>query len=280
MTNLDAFIQGIIQGATEFLPISSSGHLAIFQHFFGINENNLIFDVALHIGTLLSVIIIYFKNIIKIIKSFFTFIGKLFSKQEMTDDEKILINLFVSLLPLFFLFLPLPGGTNIKDFATNLADAADISIVGLALIATSAMMFFGILFSGRCSDEKEMEKISPADSFCVGFAQFFASVFPGFSRSGSTLSFGLMRGIDRQAAVDFSFLMGIPAIIAAAVLEFKESENLGLQIEKSHMLIGIFTAAVSGFFSIKILKWILKNDKTWIFVIYTLCLGVFLVFWR
>ena len=283
MTIFEAVIQGIIQGLTEFLPISSSGHLTIFQHFLNLKENNLLFDVCLHLGTLLSVIFIYYDTFLKLFASLFTLIPKLFSDKKKNNYEKMIINLFFSLVPLFFLFVPLPEIKNLKTFASQLADSGDISIVGLSLIVTSILLILGVLCSKNFSHKKNANKnneITPRKAFIIGISQLFATIFPGLSRSGSTLSIGLMQGIKRETALDFSFIMGTPAILAASILEIMEVKSKNIDIEFAPILIGILVSAIVGFLSIKLFKWILSNDKTWIFSLYSFIVGVSILIFK
>ena len=279
MTIFDSIIQGIIQGLTEFLPVSSSGHLAIAQYFLGIKENNLIFNVALHLGTLLSVIFVYYKLLFTLFTAFFTLIPKLFSKKSKSKYEIIVLNFIYSLVPLFFLFVPLPKIKNLKTFASFLASTNNISIVGISLIVTSALLTFSSLYSNKISSRKHfsLKKISemkPINSFLIGIAQLVAAIFPGLSRSGSTVSVALLQGIKREDAVDFSFIMGTPTILAAAILEFKEAKEMGISVDWNIIFVGIIVSAIVGFLSIKLFKWFVSKDKTWIFALYSLIVGI------
>ena len=253
---LEAIIQGVVQGLTEFLPISSSGHLVLFQHILGIKgENNLFFDVMLHLGTLIAVLAVYYK---------------------------LVIMLIIGLLPLFLLFIPIPGtDLNIKDIAQLFANEGNILVVGLSLILTSILLTIGLRVSSNTSialgkhTVKGKNEFNPVDSILVGLMQCVAAIFPGLSRSGSTLSVGLMRGINKQTALDYSFVLGIPSILAAALLEFKEAfENNSLNIEVLPVVVGMIVSAVVGFLAIKLFKWLLATDKMNIFVFYTLIMGV------
>ncbi|MCL2311466.1 MAG: undecaprenyl-diphosphate phosphatase [Firmicutes bacterium] len=282
MKLLEVIAQGAIQGITEFLPISSSGHLAIIQHFLKIKENNLFFNVALHLGTLISVMIVYYKLIFKIFISFFTIPKKILKGEQKNSGEKIFLNIIVSLLPLFLLLVPIPGIKNLRNLAAKFANAERIYIVGISLVATSILLCLGILLSKisekrKYFSHKNIDEINFKDSFLVGIAQFLAAVFPGLSRSGSTLSFGLLRNIGRESAIDFSFIIGIPAIVAAAIFEFKTARELNLKFEIFSISIGVITSAIVGLFAIKLFKWLLINDKTWIFIIYTFVVGTFLI---
>lgn len=278
MTFFDSIIQGIVQGLTEFLPVSSSGHLAIAQFFLGMQENNLLFDVSLHVGTLLSVVFVYYKLLIKILFSSFSTIFKLFTKKKRNKNETLSLNVIVSLIPLFFLFVPIPRIGSLKLLATSLAESGNISIVGVSLIITSLLLTIGSLYSYKLSSKKhfslsKMSEISLFNSFIIGISQLAASIFPGLSRSGTTMSTGLLLGMSREDAIDFSFIMGTPTILAASMLEFKESKNLGIEIDWNIVIVGIITSAIVGFLSIKFLKWIVSQDRTWIFSAYSFIVG-------
>jgi undecaprenyl-diphosphatase len=183
--------------------------------------------------------------------------------------------LVVSSLPLFALFLPIPKFGNVKGFAESLTTGSNIKFVGFAMIATGLMLSACVFVSKNAN--KQIGKMTAGDAFCVGVSQFFAAVFPGLSRSGSTLSVGVFRGTERQSALDFSFMMGIPAIVAATVLEFREIYSSKVRIDKMPMIAGILTSMIVGFFSIKILRWVVKSNGTWIFAVYTLVLGAVLI---
>lgn len=290
MNILSAAVQGTVQGLTEFLPISSSGHLLLFQHILGQRQDNLFFNVMLHLGTLISVILVYYKTLLKLIVSFFSllkdiFTGK-FSLNKLDEDKRMVVMLIVGLVPLFLLFVPLPGGVkNVKGLAEVLSDSKNIILVGVCLIITSILLTIGTKKIGyrvnmnRTNNAKDLGKkeYNIADAFYVGMMQFIAAIFPGISRSGSTLSVALMRGINRQKAIDFSFILGVPAIIAASLLEIKEAFESGLassEINLPSILVGILFSSVVGFLSIKLFKWILANDRTNIFIVYTFAVGV------
>ncbi len=278
MKIFDAIIQGIIQGVTEFLPVSSSGHLAISQYFLGTNnENNLLFNICLHLGTLFSVLFVYRKIILKLIIGFF----ELFKKSEKNKYQKLVINLIIALFPLFFLFVPIPKIKNLKSLASSLADSGSLLPIGIFLIFTSILILIGFLYSKYSNKRKKnIFEINAKNSFLIGFGQMLAAVFPGLSRSGSTLSIGLMQNIDKKSAIDFSFILGIPAIIAASVLEFKEALESGIKIEFIPTLIGMLIAAITGFLSIKLFKWLVSSNKLWVFSIYTFVLGLVIIIFK
>ena len=289
MNLFDAIFQGIIQGLTEFLPVSSSGHLAIYQHISGITENNLFFGVMLHIGTLAAVTAVYIKLIIKLFSSLVSIIKKLIKREfrykELTGEENLALMILVGLIPLFVLFLPIPGaGMKIKDLADKFSLDGYFFVVGLSLLATSMLLFFGgkkkppvVLVNGK-KMRRLRKRYGPSDAIIVGFTQCAAAVFPGLSRSGSTLAASQLRGINRNTALDYSFLLGTPAILAAAVIELKDvlfSSESGVQdVNFFYVLIGMIISAAVGFLAIKLFKWLLRTSRMYIFILYTAAVGL------
>ncbi|HEX2986006.1 MAG TPA: undecaprenyl-diphosphate phosphatase [Caproiciproducens sp.] len=294
MSIIQAILQGIIQGATEFLPVSSSGHLSLAQHFMGLRVPSLLFDVMLHLGTLIAVIVVYRKLVWNLICEFFSLLGDLFTGRfkwrRMDPNRRLLVMLIIGLVPLFLLFLPVPGtGMQLKDYADLWATDNDIIIEGGSLIMTSILLTLGILSSkkngvrhvahGKASRNNTggRRQFNLIDAVTVGVVQCVAALFPGLSRSGSTLSAGLMRGINRQTALDYSFVIGIPSILAAVMLELKDALHTPSTIGAAPILAGVITAAVVGFLAIKLLRWMVTTDKLHVFAIYTLVLGVIVV---
>ena len=289
MTIIDAVVQGIVQGLTEFLPVSSSGHLNITQHIMGQTEDNLFFSVMLHIGTLVAVCAFYHKLIWRLIKAFFGTLRDIFTGRfrfkEMDEDRNMLVMLVIGLLPLFLLFLPIPGtGMKVKDLAEMFAEAKYFIIVGIALLTTSLLLTLGALASRRDSARREIgaggkTRMNVVDAVIVGLVQCVAALFPGLSRSGSTLAAGQMRGVNKQKALDYTFVLAIPSILAAAVLELKDAMEVegGVSVEIAPLLIGVAVAAVVGYLSIVLFKWLLKTDKMIVFILYTALVGAAVV---
>ena len=290
MTILEAIIQGVVQGLTEFLPVSSSGHLAITQHVLGIDleGGNLFFNVMLHIGTLIAVIAFYHKLIWRLIKAFFSLIGDIFTGKfkwkTMSDDKRMVIMVVIGLIPLFLLFLPVPGtDMKLKDFIESFNTGKYFIVVGICLLMTSLLLLLGTMASKGYIAAKRYQKnpegrksLTVLDAIVVGVTQCFATL-PGLSRSGSTLAAGQLRGVNKQKALDYTFILGTPAIIAAALLEGKEAlENGTEQLTENivPILIGMLVAAVVGYLSIARFKWLLKTDKMYIFIIYTALIGI------
>ena len=284
MTVIDAIIQGIVQGLTEFLPVSSSGHLNITQHILGVTEDNLFFSVMLHIGTLVAVCAFYYKLIWRLIKAFGLLIADVFRGRfkwkEMDEDRRMLIMLVIGLLPLF---LPIPGtDLKVKDLADVFADAKYFIVVGISLLLTSLLLLLGNMFSHGYFAAKRYQKapegkqsLTVVDAVTVGIVQCCAALLPGLSRSGSTLAAGQMRGVNKQKALDYTFILAIPSIVAAAFLEFKDVTDSpeGIQIDVLPVVIGVLVAAFVGYFSIVLFKWLLKTDKMVVFIAYTAVVG-------
>ena len=293
MNIFEAIVLGAVQGLTEFLPVSSSGHLAIFQHFFGLNDNNLFFNVMLHVGTLTAVCAVYWRLFLRLIKSFFMILKKIFTGKfkwsEMDADENLVMMIIIGLLPLFLLFLPIGGGMKIKDLADKWNSDGYLIITAISLLVTSFLLVIGINANRKTTilykshgklraDGAGRRKLNPVDAVFIGLFQAVAAIFPGISRSGSTLTAGELRKINKQRALDYSFVLGTPAIIAAALLEGKDAlfpaDGSAVAIEFFPTLIGIITSAIVGFLAIRLFKWLLSTNRMYYFVLYTAGAGI------
>lgn len=293
MNIFEAIVLGAVQGLTEFLPVSSSGHLAIFQHFFGLNDNNLFFNVMLHVGTLTAVCAVYWRLFLRLIKSFFMILKKIFTGKfkwsEMDADENLVMMIIIGLLPLFLLFLPIGGGMKIKDLADKWNSDGYLIITAISLLVTSFLLVIGINANRKTTilykshgklraDGAGRRKLNPVDAVFIGLFQAVAAIFPGISRSGSTLTAGELRKINKQRALDYSFVLGTPAIIAAALLEGKDAlfpaDGSTVSIEFLPTLIGIITSAIVGFLAIRLFKWLLSTNRMYYFVLYTAGAGI------
>lgn len=293
MNIFEAIVLGAVQGLTEFLPVSSSGHLAIFQHFFGLNDNNLFFNVMLHVGTLTAVCAVYWRLFLRLIKSLFRILKKIFTRKfkwgEMDADENLVMMLIIGLLPLFLLFLPIGGGMKIKDLADKWNSDGYLIITSISLLVTSFLLVIGINANRKTTilykshgklraDGAGRRKLNPVDAVFIGLFQAVAAIFPGISRSGSTLTAGELRKINKQRALDYSFVLGTPAIIAAALLEGKDAlfpaDGSAVSIEFFPTLIGIITSAIVGFLAIRLFKWLLSTNRMYYFVLYTAGAGI------
>lgn len=272
MDYISSVLMGILQGIAEFLPISSSGHLALFQHFFGVEnyeETQMFFTVLLHLGTLLSVFVYYWKDIWEMIREFFLLLGGLFSRrdgrgQSAPPARRMVLLIIVATLPLF-LILP------IKDKVE--AAMGSVTFVSVALLLTGFILYF----SDRMARGRKTERTATlADAVLVGFAQAVGTL-PGISRSGITISAGLLRGYDRVFAVRFSFLMSLPAVLGANILSLKDVvETGGVDMERMPVyLVGTLVAAVVGYFAIRLVNLLSDKGKFGAFAYY--CWGAGLV---
>lgn len=293
MSIFDAIIQGVVQGLTEFLPVSSSGHLAITQHIMGVTEDNLFFNVMLHIGTLVAVVAFYYKLILRLVKEFFALVKDIFTGKfkwsQMNNDRRMIFMIIIGLLPLFLLFVPIPfTSMNVKDLAEVISGGGEyFIIVGISLVLTSILLILGNVFNNKLKAKEQSEgtlselgagkqSLTVVDAIVVGLTQCLAAVFPGLSRSGSTLAAGQMRGVNRQTALDYTFILAIPSILAAAVLELSDalSSPQGVTISVGAIIAGMIASAVVGYLSIVLFKWLLKTNKMYIFMIYTAVVGL------
>jgi undecaprenyl-diphosphatase len=290
-----SIVMGIVQGLTEFLPVSSSGHLTLVQHIFGVDgESNFFFNVMLHVGTLVAVCAFYYKLFWDLIKSFFTLIKKIFtgkfSWKNRTEEENMIFMLIISLLPLFILFAPVPGlDCNFKDLSEIFSGNSYLIVVALCLIVTSVLLWIGIAcnkhtcskavskHSSKNGEQGGRKNYNVLDAIVVGVTQVVATL-PGISRSGSTLAVAEMRGINKQKAIDYTFVLGTPTILASAVFELKDAFETPVaasdQLSTVAILVGMIVSAIVGYLAIVIFKWFLKTDRMYIFVIYTAVIGI------
>ena len=270
---LETIIQAAIQGLTEFLPVSSSGHLSLYQHFTGNSgEGALMFSAVLHLGTLVAVFVAFRKLIIDLIFEFFRLCKDLFTKkfiwEEMNPERRMIIMIVISTFMLVpFMFF--------KSWFEGIAEDSSILAEGICFLYTAAILFL----SDKCIKGKKTKgDITAKDAATVGFFQGIA-LLPGVSRSGSTISSGLFCGFDRSTAVAYSFVLGIPAILGGCLLEIidavKEHEaSVGI----GNCAVGFIVAAVVGICAIKMVDWLVKSDKFKIFSIYTGALGIIVIF--
>ncbi len=259
---------GLVQGVSEFLPISSSGHLALFQYFFGLvsPEESMFFDVLLHLGTLIAIFVYYWKDIVGLCKELVHLISCLFSKEKrqqlkrLPPNGRMILMIVIATLPLFVV-LP------IKDKVEGLY--GNTIFVGVALVVTGCLLFY----SDRMSRGKKGPKSATMlDALLVGVGQAVA-VVPGLSRSGSTISAGMMRGFHRRFAVRFSFLLSIPAVLGANILSIGDAVQQGIDVSQlPAYLVGTIVAAVSGFFAIRLVNMLADKGKFGHFAYY--CWGI------
>lgn len=268
MTIIQALIQGLIQGFTEFLPISSSGHLSLFQHFSRLSgEEAVSFTIILHLGTLLAVFIAFWKTISALIIELFSMLGDIFTGKfkwkTMNPNRRFILMLIVSILPLFLFYV-------FSKFFEGLASDDDIIVEGIAFIYTATLLF---LADRSVRGKKKAGETTVKNALTIGIFQGIALV-PGISRSGSTIAAGMFCGLSREAAVEYSFILGIPVILAGAVVKLGDLSASTAPIVWLPLIVGFIVSAIAGFFAIKLVKWLIKTDKFRIFAFYTLALGI------
>lgn len=268
MSILEAIIYGIIQGIAEFLPISSSGHLALAQNFFGTEtENSFAFNIALHLATLVSVCVVYREDVLLLIKGFASLLVKLFTgkiKSGLDKGEKLFLMLCIATLPL--VPVKLLGLDDAVEALSGFSWA-----IGILLIINGIMLVISDRLRDGGTSAENGGFLRPLG---VGMMQALLGIMPGISRSGSTITGGRIFGFSREEAVKFSFLMSIPAILGACVVELPDMFSEGVGIEMlAPVLAGAVTAAVVGFFAIKLLQYLTKNKSFTFFAVYCVVVG-------
>src|SRR6056297_492100 len=250
---LNVVILGIVQGVTEFLPISSSGHLVIFQHFMDVKEG-LTLNVFLHFGTLLAVVLVFWEDIWAMIT---------FKKKY----RKLTYYVIIGSIPAGVI------GILFEDFFERIFST--VTVVGFALLVTGTLLWISDRIEIK---QRDMEDMHLADSIVVGFAQAFA-IIPGISRSGSTIVGGLFKGLNRQLAAKYSFLLSVPVIGGATLVKIKDLATTGMgNITSLELIVGTLSAAVAGYFSIKLLLKLINKEKLSIFAYYCWILGLGIIF--
>ncbi|MCX5680255.1 MAG: undecaprenyl-diphosphate phosphatase [Candidatus Omnitrophica bacterium] len=250
MTVLEAVISGIVQGLTEFLPVSSSGHLVILHKIFGFKEPQLAFDIFLHIGTMISVLIFFAKDIVNII----------------FKDRKMMLLLILACVPTFII------GFLSKNIVERLFGAS--LTVGYALVITGFWLLAAHFLAIK---NKATHAVSWLDSIIIGIAQGIA-VIPGISRSGATIGAGLMLGLEGSTTVRFSFLLSVPAILGASAIKFAHIEKSLSGAATAPFIAGAAAALFTGILAIYLLLKAVKTSKLWAFGVYCVLVGAITVF--
>ena len=263
MTTLQAILLGLIQGLAEFLPISSSGHLSIFQNFLGITspeESSMLFDVLLHFGTLISVCVVYWKDIVSIVQEGLDLVKShghpVPGEKKSYPAVRLLMMMFFATLPLF-LVLP------VKDQIEKLY--MHTGFIGFALLMTGAILYTSDRMPRGSKNEKTMRI---RDALRIGLCQFVATI-PGMSRSAVTIAGGIATGLEREFAVKFSFLISLPAVLGANVLSIADAVKAGVDWGNlPKYLLGMLVAMLSGYFALNFIKYIAQKGKFGGFAVY------------
>lgn len=266
MEYLYAAFMGLLQGITEFLPVSSSGHLSLFQNFFGGKGPDNLFNVLLHFATLLAVCVVYRADIAEMLLEFFRGVKDLCSPgkhpEKVPPARRLILMLILGTLPLLVI-LPF------KDAVEQLG--GNTLFIGCALLVTGLLLFASDRFAQGRKNEGTMTVL---DALFIGCAQALA-VVPGLSRSGTTISAGVSRGLERPFAVRFSFLLSLPAVLGATLLEVLDVVKDGVDAALvPQYLVGMAVAAVSGYFAIGLVKLLADKGKFGAFAYYCWAVGV------
>ena len=264
-----AIILGIVQGLTELLPISSSAHLNLFPWLFNWGEMNASFDVALHIGTLLAILIFFFKDWIELIKGGFNQVVK----KEKTTNGKIFWYIVISTIPAGILCLILDKVSSkiVETLSTKLAItqiSVEMFMIAIALIVMGVILY---IVDKKSKSNVKYENITLKQSVLISISQAIAAAFPGVSRSGITMTVARALKIDRESAAKYSFLLSTPIVAAAALYEMKHF------VFDLSFFIGILVSFVVGLFVIKFLLNYLKKGSFKIFAIYRVILGIIIL---
>jgi undecaprenyl-diphosphatase len=261
MEMYEGIVLGVLQGLTEFLPVSSSGHLVLGQIFFGITESQLIFDISLHVGTLLAILVVYFSDIRSLLASVFGFLSKALSGKPFRHLFKADPHLRIAGLILVGSFPTAVIGLFIKQYEAVLFSSA--SLVGFMLILTGIILWVS---RNYYTAEPIGDGFSIKKAVFIGTVQGLA-VLPGISRSGSTIAAGMMAGLDRDTAARFSFLLSVPAVMGAEVLGLKDIMEQGLSIDLV-TIYGTIAAFITGLIALKLLLHLVHAGRFHLFAPY------------
>lgn len=267
MTILQSIFLGILQGVAEFLPISSSGHLTLAQKLFNLDNIPLIFDVMLHLATLLAVVLVFRKKIATLLISLWRFITRKNTKEDQYALSMILAIIVATIVT----------GT-MGIVLSKIIPDMPIQVVFCGFIVTALLLIFSSYVSKKSKKNNNIsiektDKISIKQGLFVGFAQGIG-VLPGISRSGSTIAASLFSGISRDTAGDFSFILSIPAILGAFILEAKDLGNLTATVAPFPLIIGCLSAFLSGWLSLKLLLKLIKKGNLQYFAFYLIPLAI------
>lgn len=277
MSVFKAFLLGIIQGITEFLPISSSGHMSLFYHFTGVSGDTAgLFSAMLHIGTLVAILVVFYKPIYELFMEFIQVIKDIIAREftfnlsEMSGTRRMLFMFIISCVPLLVLLIPVGGGKNIMDLVGVVGSDNSIRAEGVFFMITGFMLLLG---SFTAEQTTRFMKIDTSRALFIGIAQFFAACFPGISRSGSTISTAMCLRVPKKDAVRYSFILCVPAVLASGLVELKDAIGAKETISVLPLIVGVVTSAVVGVFGIKLLEILIKKNLFKYFGYYCLVLG-------
>ena len=270
--NFDIILLSIIQGLTEFLPVSSSPHLALAPRLFGLTEYGLDMDAFLHLGTLFAAIIYFRKEILAMLSGLVIASTAKQSSKDNKTNRKLALAILLATVPAVVI------GFSFKGFFSSDLVRSSIGIA-ITLILGSALMFFADNFAKKQTQNKEINDLGYTEIFFIGIMQCLA-LFPGVSRSGSTISAGLFATLNREQAARFSFIVGLPAIAGAGLLALKDllaSPIMETSLDYQELGIGFLVSFISGYLAIDFMIKFLKNHSLTWFIVYRIILAGFII---
>lgn len=261
MTWFEALILGLVQGLTEFLPVSSSGHLAIGRELLGVGSaEDLAFEVIVHAATVCATIVVFRSSILSLLKGLFKF--------KYNDETDYVLKICVSMIPVFVV------GMFFKDYVEDLFSS--LLVVGVALLLTSVLLFLSDRRPSARAESGARNGISLGQAFIVGCAQALA-VCPGLSRSGTTIATGLLSGVKRDVVAQFSFLMVLVPILGEAFLDILGGDLAASSVGALPLAVGFAAAFVSGLFACRVMIALVKKAKLKWFALYCAVVGLTVV---
>ena len=272
MSVLEGILLGLLQGIAEFLPISSSGHLAIAQELFNLEDVPLLFDVFLHLATLGAVVLFFRKRIWSLLQV----VGRWIARRSLPEDKADLQTILALLL-----------GTLVTGifgiFLSDVVEDIDEKLICVGFFITAGLLIFGDAMEERRRKKRlaadldatvgKASDVKPLQGLGIGLAQGFG-VLPGISRSGSTIAGALVCGVDREQAGEFSFLLSIPAILGAFVLQLEDLDEIGSAVGIAPVVAGCISAFIAGIFALSVLMKIVRKGKLEWFAVYLIPLGI------
>jgi undecaprenyl-diphosphatase len=259
---LQAIVLGAVQGATEFLPVSSSGHLVIMKQLFGSTDVPILFDVLLHVATLMAVLVVFWERV----KVLLIVTGRFLVGRRQTEDGP-----YLRLIILMLVATVITGAIGV---ALDSIDTIRTPRLTSALFLVTALL---LVLTVRTNGWRPLERLRWIDAIVVGFAQG-AGVLPGISRSGITIATGLYLGMDRRTAGEFSFLLAIPAVLGALVLTLTDAGELGATVPPAALITGFVAALAVGYLALRILLRFIRGGRLYVFALYLVPLGVWGLF--
>ncbi len=269
MNTLDAALLGLLQGIAEFLPISSSGHLAVAKRLFGLSAVPLLFDIVLHVATLAAVVLFFRKRIAAIVVSLYRWMAR---KADASDAGNLGLTVAVIAGTLCTGMIGVVLGRLVGEGSLKLISACFIVTAALLIVSEQIVHRRALAKTAEAAAFKK-KNLGIREGIFVGIAQGIG-VLPGLSRSGVTISASLVAGVDREEAGEFSFLLSIPAILGAFILEFKDADTLMTSVDPLALATGCAVAFISGFLALHFLLRLIKRGKLSWFAVYLVPLGI------